>query len=350
MQVEELVVIDVDFYLSDPNSAPALAECLKLANAIKQYSAFAIRDSRVSGEDNDTFLSLLERYFDQSPEKLKQDTRPEFFYQVGATPGNIESPQCGRNDQCLELVSKMEEKNKPLDFSGLDPKWRFFWRIGKSPDHTKFPKLNVSAVEPADFPEWRSQMDYWGYKMLDAVNVVVTMLAIGLGLPKDTFTKLSRFAPHLLGPTGSDLKKYGKVGTVLAGFHTDLNFVTIHGRSRFPGLNIWTKSGKKMLVKIPDGCLLLQAGKQLEYITGGVIEAGFHEVVVVPETVQALERQFAAGRPLWRISSTLFFHLDSDVLLAPLEPFSSPEISSKYPAEYVGTLVRKELGLIELAK
>ena len=31
-------------------------------------------------------------------------------------------------------------------------------------------------------------------------------------------------------------------------------------------------------VRIPEGCLLLQAGKQLEWLTGGAVRAGFHEV------------------------------------------------------------------------
>jgi isopenicillin N synthase-like dioxygenase len=84
------------------------------------------------------------------------------------------------------------------------------------------------------------------------------MLAIGFDLPKDTFSKLLENGPHLLAPTASDLEKYGKVGTVLAGFHYDLNFITIHGKSRFPGLNIWSRQGKKLAAKIPDGCLLIQ--------------------------------------------------------------------------------------------
>jgi len=64
---------------------------------------------------------------------------------------------------------------------------------------------------------------------------------------------------HLLAPTGSDLERY-KLGTAFAGFHYDLNFLTIHGKSRFPGLSCWTTQGEKFPVVVPDGCLLLQAG------------------------------------------------------------------------------------------
>lgn len=69
--------------------------------------------------------------------------------------------------------------------------------------------------------------------------------------------------PHLLAPTGSDLSKYGNLNSVFAGYHYDLNFLTIHGRSRFPGLFIWLRDGRKVPVKVPEGCLLLQAGKQV---------------------------------------------------------------------------------------
>lgn len=128
--------------------------------------------------------------------------------------------------------------------------------------------------------------------------------------------------PHLLAPTASDLVKYGKKDTILAGFHTDLNFLTIHGRSRYPGLHVWARNtGRRIPVKIPPGNhLLVQAGKQLEHVTGGLVKAGFHEVVVNEQTVEAVRRRAEEfpGRPLVRISSTFFWHLASDYDLAPV--------------------------------
>jgi hypothetical protein len=52
------------------------------------------------------------------------------------------------------------------------------------------------------------------------------------------------------------LKKYD-VGTIFAGFHYDFNFLTIHGKSRYPGLFAWTKDGEKFTVAVPEGHLLL---------------------------------------------------------------------------------------------
>ncbi len=96
--------------------------------------------------------------------------------------------------------------------------------------------------------------------------------------------------------------------------------------------------------------MLVQAGKQLEYVTGGAITAGFHEVVVIPSTLEAIERQKQKNRPLWRISSTLFYHLASDSILQPLSHFRTAEALKKYPAQLVGHQVQKELGFLELSK
>jgi hypothetical protein len=92
--------------------------------------------------------------------------------------------------------------------------------------------------------------------MLDSIFLAAEMAAIGMGLDKDTFTTRMKQGPHLLAPTASDLDKY-KVGTAFAGFHYDLNFITIHGKSRYPGLFLWTREWQKEPVCIPTGCLLL---------------------------------------------------------------------------------------------
>jgi isopenicillin N synthase-like dioxygenase len=191
-------------------------------------------------------------------------------------------------------------------------------------------------------------MNRWGTFMIDAVHTVSEMAAIGFDLPSDTFTKLMKFGPHLLGPTGSDLGKDGKLGTVFASFHYDLNFLTIHGRSRFPGLFVWTRSGKKILVRVPPQCLLLQAGRQFEWITGGHVLAGFHEVVVSKETIAAVEKAKQEQRSLWRISSTLFGHIASDATLQPIGQFANAESNAKYPAIKAGDYVQEELKAIKL--
>ena len=116
------------------------------------------------------------------------------------------------------------------------------------------------------------------------------------------------YSPHLLAPTASDLVKYGKKDTILAGFHTDLNFLTIHGRSRYPGLNIWARNtGKRIPVKFPatGRYLLVQAGKQLEHLSGGLIKAGYHEVVVNDATLAVSEHEILGCYDVLHLSASL---------------------------------------------
>lgn len=152
------------------------------------------------------------------------------------------------------------------------------------------------------------------------------MAAIGLGLSKDIFTNYMKGGAHLLAPTGSDLKK-NDIGAVLAGFHYDIAFLTIHGKSRYPGLYVWTRDNKKMKVKVPEGCLILQAGKTFEHITGGYVLAGFHEVIYTQETKDSYEKKKAEikdeERTIWRVSSTMFTHFRYDVDCSPLTELSN---------------------------
>merc|ERR1712176_700815 len=159
--------------------------------------------------------------------------------------------------------------------------------------------------------------------MVNGCTTAAEMAAVGMGLPQDTFSSRMHQGSHLLAPTASDLMKY-EVGTAFAGFHYDLNFITIHGKSRYPGLFLWTRDWKKSAVKIPQGCLLMQAGIMFEWMTGGYVLAGFHEVVYTEATKrvrdQNLEaRQHGERKSTWRISSTLFSHLryDADITRLP---------------------------------
>jgi len=98
---------------------------------------------------------------------------------------------------------------------------------------------------------------------------------------------------------------------------------------------------------MPEGCLLAQAGMQFEYLTGGRVTAGFHEVIVSSKTIEAIEKAKQEKRPLWRISSTVFLHIASDNVLHPLIPTEQP---AKFPPIKAGLQVQRELQAIDLKK
>ena len=164
-------------------------------------------------------------------------------------------------------------------------KWRFFWKIGERPADSPD---NFPQVLPAGFDDWEEKMNTWGGKLFQAGTLAAEMAAIGMGLEKDTFSKRMQGGAHLLAPTGSDLVRH-EVGTTLAGFHYDIAFLTIHGKARYPGLYIWLRNWKKIAVRVPKGCLLMQAGANFEHITGGYVLAGYHEVMYTEEVKRVME-------------------------------------------------------------
>lgn len=209
-----------------------------------------------------------------------------------------------------------------------DAKWRFFWPVGERPTELA---NDIPRVHPRNFPEWENKMDGWGTHMITAIETAAEMSAIGMGLPQETFTEKMNKGQHLLSPTASDLMKYD-VGTNFAGFHYDLNFITIHGKSRYPGLYIWLRDWTKMACKIPQGCLLMQAGRMFEWMTGGYVLSGFHEVVYTDATKAVRDQNIKDNeegklkrKSTWRISSTLFSHIRYDVDISPL-----PELKHLY--------------------
>ena len=85
-------------------------------------------------------------------------------------------------------------------------------------------------------------MEEWGKRMINGCYTVAEMAAIAMELPKDTFTSKMEGGTHKLAPTAADLVKKD-VGAIFAGFHYDFNFLTIHGKSRYPGLFAWLRTG-----------------------------------------------------------------------------------------------------------
>ena len=72
------------------------------------------------------------------------------------------------------------------------------------------------------------------------------------------------------------------------------------------------------------------------------------QVVCTDATRAAVERARAQGRPLWRVSSTVFAHVASDEVLAPLGAFADRPAAGAYPPTPAGLQVQRELEAIQL--
>lgn len=331
---------------------PSIQEdCRNIAVALHEYGSLAIKDPRANQEDNQRFLDLMEDYFKvrskefYSHQSLKDltDCFPEHGFETGVTPEYIEKAR-----DHSERMGNLEHPND--SYSSVvpekDAKWRYMYFIGET--KTKHAELAPEAHIPADFPEFKDTFNKWGFTMLKAVEVVTEMASLGMDFPRDYFNDLLDGGQHLLAPTGSDLKRH-KEGTVFAGYHYDFNFLTIHGKSRYPGLYIWLRNNTKIPVIVPDDTLLLQSGKQFEMLTGGYIQCGFHEVVYTDKTTQKYKENLKQkGEDQWRVSSTLFSHIRHDVLLNPRGQFYTEEAQKAYNPITSYELLEEELKAINL--
>ena len=130
-------------------------------------------------------------------------------------------------------------------------------------------------LPPGIFKEvWPSMTIQFIYK-----NVIHDLLVLLM-----SFRQITRISFQFDWP----LINYGQKGTISTKYHPDFNFLTIHDRSRYPSLDIWARNTAQRVglgVEIlPGNNFVVQAGKQLEHITGGLIKGGFHEVVVNDRT------------------------------------------------------------------
>lgn len=105
------------------------AECQKLSQTLRDFGCAAIRDPRFREEENQTFLDMMESYFQLSDGK--RDARPETGYQVGVTPEHVEKAR-----DYSDVMVNFRGENSPISplTSQPDHKWRFFWRMNPSPN------------------------------------------------------------------------------------------------------------------------------------------------------------------------------------------------------------------------
>lgn len=73
------------------------------------------------------------------------------------------------------------------------------------------------------------------------------------------------------------------------------------------------------------------------------------QVVVSEATAAAVKVARREGRPLWRVSSTVFAHIASDQTLRPLGRFAGGEAARHFPDVAAGLFVEAELKKIALA-
>lgn len=78
--MEAVQVVDLSNFLKDDKSA--IEDCKKVLQSFQKTGILIVKDPRVDKQQNDTFLDMMEKYYNQPTEQKKKDARPELHYQV----------------------------------------------------------------------------------------------------------------------------------------------------------------------------------------------------------------------------------------------------------------------------
>ena len=79
------------FNQKDEDAESYKTECDRVSAAFREYGLVIVRDPRVSEDDNNTFIDMMEKYFGLSDGV--RDARPDKAFQVGVTPEATERPK-----------------------------------------------------------------------------------------------------------------------------------------------------------------------------------------------------------------------------------------------------------------
>jgi isopenicillin N synthase-like dioxygenase len=210
--------IDASLLLS--NHPKKYDECKKAVDILHKTGIMILKDPRVNETENDKFLDMMEKYYESRSKTFYAggkllESNPEAGYQTGIVE---ELQERARNHE--ETIKLHFPNSHPVTPQPppKDKKWRYMWRVGGKAEVSGHRILPDNKI-PADFPEWEQRMDGFGSILMESCYTASEIIAVGLGVPQDTFRSRMEGGTQLLGPTGSDLNRYNKLGDVLAGFH-----------------------------------------------------------------------------------------------------------------------------------
>lgn len=298
------------FNLSDFFNDKALfAE--RLVKAFMEFGFVAFTDHGVSQDIIDANYEAAKKFF-ALPEEVKAKYADGMGGQRGYTAFGVE----GAKDDKKTGGDLKEFWHRGRDLPKDDP------AADKYRD-TVPPNLYVEEV-----PEWEEA----GLRMYMALNgagdIIMSALALGLGLSEDYFEANMRYSDSLLRtlhypPTeGMD----PDTPAIRAGAHEDINAITLLVGSEQSGLQVLAKTqdgkGKEWIpIEAGKGQIVVNIGDMLQRLTNGVLPSTTHRVMN-PE---------GPSRAFPRYSAPFFFHFNQDFLIDALESCVTPNNPRRWP-------------------
>ena len=114
LDFDEPPIIEMQAFFERESNPNWQLECRKVAYSFHKFGICIVRDPRVAHEENDSYIDMVERYFEAISEDYYAggqlaDSRPELSYQVGVTPESMEKAR-----DYEEIANGLPEVDKPM--------------------------------------------------------------------------------------------------------------------------------------------------------------------------------------------------------------------------------------------
>lgn len=277
-------VIDLNDFFKPASKESFIQE---LGDSIKYFGFIRIKGHNVNTELTEPSYQVAKDFF-SLPEEIKNQ------YIVSGGKG-----QRG-------YTPYLAESAKGADLPDL----KEFWHTGR-----ELPKGHpLSAVYPENV--WPQEIKNFKDVMLslytaleECSDILLRAIALYLGQPEDTFTKLTSNGNSILRslhyPALTDREVVQ--GSIRAASHEDINFITLLITSTSSGLQLKTREGNWLNVNAEPGEIVADSGDMLSRVTNGVIPSTTHRVINPDDSTKA------------RYSMPFFVHPTPEAILSVLD-------------------------------
>lgn len=292
-----------------------------LGQAYNQIGFVAIRNHFLSDELSARLYKVVKTFFD-----LPDDVKMK--YEIPALAG-----QRG-------YIGKGKEHAKGRNTGDL----KEFFHIGQVvSDNDPIKKEYPENIWPLELPEFKEiGLDVYR-KLEDTGKVVLSAIAIYLGLPEEYFDDKVKNGNSILRPIHYfPIENPDEIPSdaVRAAEHGDINLITLLMGASADGLQVLRNDGKWIPITALPNQLVVNVGDMLERLTNGKLKSTIHRVVNPPRELM--------NRP--RYSIPFFMHPRSDMSLAALANCVNQHNPKKWEDITAGEFLVQRLKEIGLKK
>ena len=296
-------VISMSGWSGDSASQAAFAE--ELRRVCHEVGFFVLVDHGIEQQFLDDYFALVRRFFD-----LPLD--------VKASMEKLGSPHFrGWERIGSELTDNKVDYREQVDCSTeYEP-----YEAGALPAYLRIDGPNQWLPDDV-LPGMRAGVLGFMQRMGEIADALMEALAVGLGVPADTFRVRFGERPHSL----TKLIHYPPTPAGMAGVnsHHDAGFLTLLAQNGVGGLQAQNPDGEWIDVPPTPGTLVVNLGEMLQSMTGNYYVATTHRVVTSEERF-----------------SVAYFH--GPDLRAGLEPL---DLDPRFAAEVAGSTWHRQAGFM----